>query len=120
MERHFDLFGNVSKVMHDDTILLVNIPNPDYIEYVQKYDSESLQVIDQPIYMDFLISTLKKSKLEIEFCEKYSVWNKNDYIFYVIKKQKEFIKVSLSENRSVLQKIFKKLFHLRLKFFYKY
>jgi len=117
-ERHFELFKNISTYINDDTVLLINIPNPDYIEYDQKYQPEVLQIIDQPIHLDFLLQNINNNGLDIEYFEKHSIWVKNEYIFYVIKKKTNFKEEKLHNSRTFIQKVFVKLFRLKLKLFY--
>ena len=119
-EKHFELFKSISKYMNQKTKLLINIPNPEYIEYDQKYQPEVLQIIDQPIHLDFLLNNLEKNNLSISCFQKYSIWVKNDYIFYVVEKKKEFKEIRIQDNRSFIEKVFKKLFRIKLKLFYKY
>jgi trans-aconitate 2-methyltransferase len=119
-ERHFDLFKNISSYMNDDTILLINIPNPAYIEYDKKHNPEVLQVIDQAIYVDFLLQNLQENDLDIFYFEKYSIWVEDDYIFYAIEKKKEFKEHEIHQDRSLIEKALKKAFRLKLKLFYNY
>ncbi len=120
IERHHELFKNISSYMSDNTFLLVNIPNPEYIEYDRKYQPELLQVIDQPVYLDFMIKNLTKNQLQLLSFETYSTWVKNDYNFYLIKKKKEFKEQKLQDERNLIQKILIKLFRIKLKLFYRF
>jgi hypothetical protein len=106
--------------MEDKTLLLINIPNPEYIEYDQKHQPEVLQIIDQPIYLDFLFENLKANNLSISYFEKYSIWVQNDYIFYIIEKKKKFQEVKLRDHRSIIQKVHNKLKNIKLKMIYNY
>lgn len=119
-ERHFELFKSISNYMGQDTKLLINIPNPEYIEYDQKYNPEVLQIVDQPIHLDFLLNNLEKNNLSISYFEKYSIWIEDEYIFYLVEKKKEFKGNSIHDERSFVEKVFKKLFRLKLKYFYNY
>ena len=119
-ERHADLFKNISNFMNDDTLLLINIPNPEYIEYDQIHQPEVLQLIDQPIHLDFILKTIEDTCLRLIFFETYSIWVKNEYNFLVFEKQKDFKEEKIHEKRSLYEKIAVKLFRLKLKYFYRY
>lgn len=119
-EKHDALFQNISSYMGDNTVLLINIPNPDYIEYDQKHQPEVLQIIDQPVHLNFMVRSLEKNGLDISHLQKYSIWVKNDYVFYVVQKKKPFEEITIQSQSSFAEKVFRKLFRLKLKWFYNY
>ena len=117
-ESHFNLFKNISSYMNEDSTLLINIPNPQYIEYDLEHQPEVLQIIDQPIHLNFLLPNLEKNDLCISLFEKHSIWVENDYVFYVIKKKKSFKEIKVRESRTFIQKVMNKLLRLKLKLLY--
>lgn len=119
MEKHLDLFRNIASYMNSETKLLINIPNPDYIEYDHVNQPEVLQIIDQPIHLHFLLPIFEKAGLTVRFMEKYGVWVKDDYVFYVIEKKKKFDEKKIQEQRTFSQKVRNKLLRLKLKYFYR-
>jgi trans-aconitate 2-methyltransferase len=104
-ESHAFLFNKISQWMKVSTELLVNVPNPSYVLFDQKFNPRALQEIDQPIFIHRLAKDLANAFLHIEFLETYSVWVKNDYQFLVIKKDTEFSEYSLSSDRNIFEKI---------------
>ncbi|MEY4603243.1 MAG: hypothetical protein RIT43_535, partial [Bacteroidota bacterium] len=78
------------------------------------------QIIDQPIHLDFLNLNLQKNDLSISYFKKYSIWVKNDYIFYVVEKKKEFEEIRIQQERNFFEKVLNKLFRYKLKLFHKY
>ena len=104
VEDHTALFSRISRWMHDDSCLLINIPNPGYILFDEKNNPAALQEIDQPVFPDHLATVLAKSGLDIVQFETYSVWVKNDYQFIVGKKRINFEEKFLSKERNVFQK----------------
>lgn len=103
IEKHSDLFFNISLYADDKTLILINIPNPDYIEYDRKNSPEVLQIIDQPLPLPIILNNLEKCNLEIIFFETYSIWVENDYQFFIIRKKRAFN--NLRHNRDFYQKI---------------
>ena len=118
-EKHVELFSNISSHMNSGTKLIINIPNPDCIEYDQVNQPEVLQIIDQPIHIHFLLPIFEKIGLTVRFMEKYGVWVKDDYVFYVIEKRKKFEEKKIQEQRTFSQKVRNKLLRLKLKYFYR-
>ena len=109
IEEHFNLFKNVSQISTEKTLTLINIPNPDFINYLHKHNPEGLQVIDQAIELPLLAETLDKNNLEIIYFEKYSIWEKEDYHFFVVRKKREFQLKHLSDERNMQEKISNKI-----------
>jgi trans-aconitate 2-methyltransferase len=104
IEPHADIFGRVSKWMHDDSLLLINIPNPGYILFDRENNPAALQETDQPIYISQLAQDLSTAGLDVWQVETYSVWVENDYQFILVKKRQRFSEKHLSEKRTMLEK----------------
>ena len=104
---HFEIFSKIKSWMNDETLLLINLPNPEYIIFDQKYHPEQLQEIDQSVFIKHLIPIFSSLSLELKYLETYSVWVKEDYQFLIIQKQKDFTEVQLSTLRSFPEKTIK-------------
>ena len=109
VEEHFNLFKNISTYISEKSLLLINIPNPEYIKYLHQHQPESLQVIDQPIELSTLVENLDKNNLEMVFFQKYGIWEQEDYHLFVVRKKREFKLRHLADERTLTQKITKKL-----------
>ena len=119
-ENHFALFQNLSEISTERTKILINIPNPDYINFDIQNNPDVLQIIDQPIPLEFLVKNTIENGLKIHFFETYSIWVKNDYQFLIIEKEKDFNELKLSSERNVFQKIIHKVKILFIKAVYNY
>jgi len=119
LERHGDLFRNISNYMESGSKLLINIPNPDYIEYLREHRPDKLQVIDQSIPLETIVENVLNAGLDIQFFEKYSLWAENDYCFYVITRKRRF-EEELPKNRTIMNKIYNRMVSIKTKLFYKY
>jgi trans-aconitate 2-methyltransferase len=104
LEDHAVLFARISHWMHDNSSLLINIPNPGYVIYDEKNNPAVLQEIDQPVFPDHLATVVAKAGLDIVQFETYSVWVKNDYQFILVKKRKDFEEQFLGKQRNLFQK----------------
>lgn len=102
---HENLFNKIHNWMHDNSLLLINLPNPNYILFDQKNNPGALQETDQPIFTDRLANVLASASLEIRYLETYSIWVKDDYHFLVVKKRKEFVEHLLSEERTFMERL---------------
>lgn len=111
LEEHAKLFRNLGELLSKDTLLIINIPNPKYISFLQKHHPESLQIIDQPVEILPLLQHFEDNGIEMLFFEKYGIWENEDYHFMVLRKNQPFELKHLSEQRSFFEKINHKISH---------
>jgi trans-aconitate 2-methyltransferase len=104
-EKHANFFQSISRWMCDGSQLLINIPNPGYILYDRKNNAPTLQEIDEPVYLNKLINDIDASGLEMISMETYSVWAREDYQYFVVRKKREFAEELLSKHRSFGSKL---------------
>lgn len=109
LDLHGKLFDQISQYISANTLIVINIPNPKYIEYGQKNHPEKMQIIDQPVEISVLIQHFEKAGLELVFYEKYSIWEVEDYDFLLVRKKREFELKHLADQRTVSKKIKHKL-----------
>ncbi len=112
VESHSLLFQRIVSWMHENSLLIINLPNPEYIRHDQKYHPEQLQETDQPVYLSALAAGLEQAGILIHSMETCSVWVQNDYQFIVAKKQTVFREVILSSRRTMPGKIWDRLRHV--------
>lgn len=120
VEKHGELFNNIALLCHDDTKILINIPNPGYVEYDIKNQADTLQIIDQPVPLNSITDNLIKSDLDLVYFETYSVWVENDYQFFIIARKKDFKEIFLSDKRNFFQKAKMKIKRTLIKVIHKY
>ncbi|MDR2205528.1 MAG: class I SAM-dependent methyltransferase [Flavobacteriaceae bacterium] len=105
MEEHGNLFKNLGKIATEKTQILINIPNPQLIEYYRQHSPEELQVIDQAIYLFPLMQHIENENFEIVYFEKYSIWKIEDYHVMVLRKKRKFELKNRFDRKTILQKI---------------
>lgn len=120
LEKHGELFNNLSALCNDNTKIFINIPNPAYVEYDIKNQPATLQIIDQPLPLNCITDNLLKSDLDLVYFETYSVWVENDYQIFIITKKREFKEILLSYKRNFFQKAKKKIKRTLIKAIHKY
>ncbi len=119
-EDHVAVFCKVGKWMDQDSRLLINLPNPDYILFDRKNNPDALQEIDNPIFLNKLCNELDITSFYIEYFETYSVWVKNDYQYLIVRKKSSFVKRQLSLDRNLLKKLYIRLTREIRKLIYNY
>jgi len=120
MEKHPDLFRNLSGMANEKTRIVINIPNPAYIEYDRVHNPAALQIIDQAVPLAFILENLEKNNLVLTCFKTYSIWVENDYQFFVIEKKKAFKELPLSTSNTLFQKARKKLQRMYVRLRYNY
>ena len=118
VESHQELFDSISGMISDETKLLINIPSPESIEYDRVHRPEVLQIIDEPMYPEYIIHSLANEDLRLRNFISDGIWLKNDYDFYCFEKKKDFDNLNLDKNRSFIKRLSKYIFRLYLRFYY--
>ena len=106
VQDHRQLFQNIALGMSRNTLLLINIPNPRYLEYDLIHQPETLQIIDQPLHSDYLTRLIAESDMFVHSLETTSVWVIDDYQFLIVKRKQPFVETKLSVTRNFRQKAF--------------
>jgi uncharacterized protein (DUF2249 family) len=58
VEQHANIFETVSKLTTPDAVILINIPEPNYLNWVRENDPKKLQIIDQSLSMQDLLNNV--------------------------------------------------------------
>lgn len=99
LRQHDDLFKKLSDLLDPNGFILIHIPHPRYLQWLSLHQPEKLQIIDNPIQTDALLSVLYKHGLYLSHLESYSIFVKPaDYQVIVVKKAEKQILYELIEN----------------------
>jgi len=84
LELQPELFKNLSKLMHSNSKIFINIPHPKIIEYYKKHDPSKLQIIDQAINAGQLMSIAEPFGLRLYSYQSYKLFhNQADYVLII-------------------------------------
>lgn len=109
IEQHEELFENLAKLSSEKTQILINIPNPDYLNFTREHSPALLQIIDQEIPLLPLLMIFQKNNLELVYFEKYGIWEQEDYHFMIVRKKRKFNLIHRSDLRSIFEKVVHKI-----------
>ncbi|MBL7946084.1 MAG: methyltransferase domain-containing protein [Flavobacteriales bacterium] len=70
---HARLFATIARHMAPDGRVLINVPNAELLEYLHVHDPSVLQVLDQPVHLDRLITTTYAAGLVLESLTSYGL-----------------------------------------------
>ena len=84
LEQQPVLFENLSKLVHSNSVIFINIPHPKIIEYYKKNDPSKLQIIDQAINAGQLMTIAEPFGFRLYSYQSYKLFhNQNDYVMIV-------------------------------------
>ncbi len=88
--QHRGLFRMLSDHMHDNSLIFIHIPHPRAIDYLRKNSPDQLQIIDQAVEADTLLSVAAASGLVLVNYVSYPLFNReNDYAVITLRKKKD-------------------------------
>jgi cyclopropane fatty-acyl-phospholipid synthase-like methyltransferase len=86
LEQHPALFERLALWVQEHGFLLLHYPNPHHLSWCRDHHPEVLQIIDQPIHADVLLSNAYPHGLYLDFLETYSIWvREGDYVVAVMR-----------------------------------
>lgn len=102
-EAHQNIFNTVSKLMADDGMIAINLPQPNCIRWFHKHKPEILQIIDLDIETDHLVNILYPLNFQLFKKETYLLYlNKPEYEWMIFKRKSEFEGVEFKKKWQVL------------------
>jgi trans-aconitate 2-methyltransferase len=101
------LFQSLESLLAKDGLIIITVPSPQYQEYLKRYSPEKLQVIDETITLEDLLSL---TTLDLLYFSYVDIWGSNQYLHVVLKKNLVYLH-NLQDKRSFLQKVHFKFFN---------
>lgn len=87
VEQHDNLFKVLSAVTTPDATVLINIPEPNCLNWTRKVHPEKLQIIDQSLSMQDLLNNSYPHGFKLFSMNSYALqYTENDYTCIVLKK----------------------------------
>jgi hypothetical protein len=96
--------------MHPHSIILINVPHPEALNYIRLHTPEKLQIIDQSILADNLLNNTYASDLELISYTSYSLFHKeNDSVLIKFKKSRALHLSPLSKPEIIRRKLIERI-----------
>jgi 2-polyprenyl-3-methyl-5-hydroxy-6-metoxy-1,4-benzoquinol methylase len=103
VEAHDNIFKTISGLVHENSIVAINLPDPRSLRWFHKNKPEVLQIIDQDIEANILINKLYNHGFYLDSFESYKLYfDQPDYEWFVFKVQKEVKTLNKLPQSSVL------------------
>jgi cyclopropane fatty-acyl-phospholipid synthase-like methyltransferase len=96
VNEHALIFENVSKCVHEDSIVVINIPEPKYLNWVRNNRPDLLQIIDQSLSLQDLLNNTYSAGFYVEEILPYAIHtNVPNYLSIVFSRKKELSEMKI-------------------------
>lgn len=87
VEQHANIFKTISELTTPNATVIINIPEPNYLDWVRKNEPNRLQIIDQSLSMQDLLNNCYPWGFKVYSIIPYALhYDVNDYLAIVLKK----------------------------------
>lgn len=87
VEQHAYIFKTIGELTTPNATVIINIPEPNYLNWVRANDPSKLQIIDQSLSMQDLLNNSYPYGFKLYSMNPYSLhFDVNDYLAIVMKK----------------------------------
>ncbi len=87
VEQHANIFKTIAELTTPNATVIINIPEPNYLNWVRANDPSKLQIIDQSLSMQDLLNNSYPYGFKLYSMNPYSLhFDVNDYLAIVMKK----------------------------------
>ncbi|TCD15130.1 class I SAM-dependent methyltransferase [Oricola cellulosilytica] len=81
-----NIFSKIKKISKKDSLLIITYPNPEYIKFVKRNQTEELQIIDNVIEINQICIEAGAYGWDLRAFEKKDAWYKDQYIHCVFER----------------------------------
>lgn len=85
-DHHFRIFEGIKRHSHEDSVIFINLPTPEFSTWRAENDPESLQFIEPIVNIGDLIKSITDNGFYLEKSMPYSVfYEENDFQYFIFK-----------------------------------
>jgi len=107
-----DLFMKIRALCGDDAVMVLTYPSPQYQEFLHEQNPNELQIIDNVVLLEELLSEVRVAGFSLKHYSLETVWMRNQYVHCVFQTVASIAPVSLGAHPirivSALRSAFKK------------
>lgn len=90
------------ELLSDEGTLILTCPTVLHQNFLRKYNPEGIQPVDEDITLDVINQLAKDIEGELIYLNYFTIWNKNDYLYFTIKKNPKYVnKNQLANNINI-------------------
>ncbi len=102
-EAHDNIFKTIRGLVHEESVILINIPEPRMLEYFHKFHRDELQIIDQPLHTNIFIQPMYAHGFYLKSMISYPVFfEEPDYQSFVFRVNTPLKNIRQKSKASVL------------------
>lgn len=92
VEQHDNLYKILNEVTTKDAVVLINIPEPNFLNWARKHQPEKMQIIDQSLSMQDLLNNCYPHGFKLFSMNCYSLqFVQPDYVSIILKKDRKSV-----------------------------
>ncbi len=96
VEQHANIFKTIANLTTPDAVVLINIPEPNYLDWMRIHKPEGLQIIDQSLSMQDLLNNSYPYGFKLFSMNPYMLhYDKPDYLCVVLKKNMKIDNITM-------------------------
>jgi len=99
LDRHEEVFKTVATHTGPRTKVIINIPAPEYNEYLRGHEPRELQIIDEVIPADVITRHAYKRDLVLQRFMTYGIWYEDQYQVMTFRRRQTFEKVPMRQRK---------------------
>lgn len=114
IEAHSNIFKTIRANVHENSVIVINIPYPRAVEYMHKYRPELMQIIDQALHTYPFLKAIYENDFYVEQMNTYAVFfDEPDYQSFIVKPNREIHEMHVkSKFKVILKSIYLRLENL--------
>jgi|SRR5690554_618192 len=115
-EKYSIVFKKIKELSNENSLIVITIPDAQFLNYTREHRPEILQVVDESIYFNELKNIIDEKNLEILKYEKYGIDYDNQYRFFLLGNKKMSYKpeINLILKERKMKKVFRKIIRVKL------
>lgn len=102
IEEHANIFRTINKVTSENATILINNPEPNLLEWYHKNNPDVLQIIDQPLHLNYLSKLIYDHGFYVESVTPYGISFDIPEYQSIISRKKSII-TKLNQNSKIRQ-----------------
>lgn len=103
VDAHDNIFKTLTQITHENSVILINNPEPFALEWITQNKPEQLQIIDQPLHVNHFANLAYKNGFYIESIVPYALHTSQyDYQNIIIKPKKPIKEVTQKDKLNAI------------------
>lgn len=110
-ESHWEVFNKINSLSRQGTLVAITTPTGAFLDECRKVFPDKLQVVDESVYLEEILTYANRLGSELLKYEKYGIDYEDQYQYFLLRKNSESFELQLiPKNESFFRKAYNKLY----------